>query len=251
MAEPVTADAGEKPGLGEALARVGRVLFAPTATFEELRRAPTWGVALVLLCVLSLVIGSLTEARLDPESLRTFLEERGLSAEQVDETLEQQLSPSTARRYLQAVTKLGGAGLFYLAAAGAFWAMARLMGSELGYKQSLSTTVHGLMPFGVATLVAIPVVLSRPSIDFRETFSGEFLASHLGAFLGGEAGPVARAALSSVDLFSFWCIALLVVGFATVGRLSRGAAAVVALVPWLLAVAAKLGFAAMLGSALG
>jgi hypothetical protein len=234
-------------GFGEALARIGRVLFAPASTFASIARRPGWALALLVLCSTTLVVKLLVEPRIDPESLGAFLEERGLPADKIDEAVEQQLSPSGARRYVGIVTALGGAGLFYVLTAAVFFAGARLFGGEIDFRRALATTVHGLLPFLVATLVAIPVILSRESISFRETFSGNFLASHAGVFAGEEAGAMTQALLSSVDLFSIWCIVLLVIGFATVARLSRGAAVATVLVPWLIGIAIKVGFAALLG----
>lgn len=234
-------------GFGEALARIGRVLIAPAATFASIARRPGWALALVLLCSTTLVVKLLVEPRIDPESLAAFLEERGVPADKVDEAVEQQLSPSGARRYVGMVTAFGGAGLFYVLTAAIFFAGARLFGGELDFRRALATTVHGLLPFLVATLVAIPVILSRDSISFQETFSGNFLASHAGILAGDDAGAVATALLSSVDLFSIWCIVLLIIGFGTVAKLSRGAAIATVLIPWLIGVAIKVGFAALLG----
>jgi hypothetical protein len=246
LTTPPAADSGPV-GFGEALARVGRVLVAPASTFASIARRPGWAVALVLLCSTTLVVKLLVEPRIDPETLAAFLEERGVPADKVDEAVEQQLSPTGARRYVGMVTAFGGAGLFYVLTASIFFAGARLFGGEIDFRRALATTVHGLLPFFVASLVAIPVILSRESIAFEETFSGNFLASHAGALAGEEAGAVATALLSSLDLFSIWCIVLLVIGFGRVAGLSRGAALATVLVPWLIGVAIKVGFASLLG----
>lgn len=249
MNEPTTptAEANGPVGFGEAVARIGRVLIAPATTFAEIARRPGWAVALLLLCSTSLVVKLLVEPRIDPESLAAYLEGRGVEAEQIEQAIEQQLSPSPARRYVGMVTGFGGAALFYVVTSALFFACARLFGGELDFRRALAATAHGLLPFFVASIVAIPVILSRASIPFEETFSGSFLASHAGVLAGDETGAVARALLSSVDLFSIWCVVLLVIGFGAVARLSRGAAVATVLVPWLIGVGLKVGFAAMMG----
>jgi hypothetical protein len=236
-------------GFGEALARLGRVFVAPASTFASIARRPSWALALLVLCSTTLVVKLLVEPRIDPQSLAAFLEEKNVPPEKVEEAVQQQLSPTPARRYVGIVTAFGGAGLFYVVTSALFFACARLFGGELDFRRSLSTTLHGLLPFFVASIVAIPVILSRESIAFEETFSGNFLASHAGAFAGEDAGAVTTALLSSIDLFSIWCIALLVIGFGTVARLSRGAAIATVLIPWLIGVGFKVGFAALLGGA--
>ena len=232
-------------GFGEALARIGRVLFAPASTFASIARRPGWALALVLLCSTTLVVKLLVEPRIDPESLGAFLEERGLPADKVDEAVEQQLSPSAARRYVGIVTAFGGAGLFYVLTTAVFFAGARLFGGEIDFRKALATTVHGLLPFLVATLVAIPVILSRASISFQETFSGNFLASHAAVFAGEDASAVATALLSSVDVFSIWAIVLLAIGFHIVGKVSKGAAWGSVLAIWGLGILMKIGMTAL------
>jgi hypothetical protein len=234
-------------GFGEAVARIARVLIAPASTFGSIARRPGWAVALLLLCSTTLVVKLLVEPRIDPESLGAFLEERGVPADKVDEAVEQQLTPTGARRYVGMVTAFGGAGLFYVLTATVFFAGARLFGGEIDFRRALATTVHGLLPFLVASLVAIPVILSRETIAFEETFSGNFLASHAAAFADDDASAVTTALLSSVDLFSIWCIVLLVIGFGRVANLTRGAAIATVLIPWLVGVAIKVGFASLLG----
>lgn len=241
-------DAGrEIATFGEAARRLAAVLFQPAKTFAAIAHLPTWGLALLLLCSTTLVVKFLVEPRISPESLRAFLEDRGVPAENIDEAVEQQLSPAPGARFISAVSAFGGAGLFYVVTAAIFLALARLMGSEIDFRRSLAVATHGLLPFAVATLVVIPVILSRPSIDFQETFAGNFLASHAGVFAGDDTGARWRALLSSIDLFSVWCIALLTIGFRVVGKLSRGAALAVVLVPWLVAVLIKVGVAGFLG----
>lgn len=249
MKEPTTpsADANGPVGFGEAVARIGRVLIAPAATFAEIARRPGWAVALLLLCSTTLVVKLLVEPRIDPESFSAFLEDRGVPSDQIEEAVEQQLSPSPARRYVGMVGAFGGAALFYVVTSALFFACARLFGGELDFRRALATTVHGLLPFFVAAIVAIPVILSRASIPFEETFSGNFLASHAGVLAGEETGAVARSLLSSVDLFSIWCVVLLVIGFGSVARLSRGAAVATVLIPWLIGVGLKTGVAALMG----
>ncbi len=241
-------DAGrEIAGFGDALRRVVDVLFQPARSFAAIARVPTWGLALLILCSTTLVVKFLVEPRISPESLRAFLEQRDVPAENIEEAVEQQLSPSPGGRFISAVSAFGGAGLFYVVTAAIFLALARLMGSEIDFRRSLAVTTHGLLPFAVATLVAIPVILSRESIDFQETFSGNFLTSHAGVFASDETGARMRALLSSIDIFSIWCIALLTIGFRVVGKLSRGAALAVVLVPWLVAVLIKVGVASFFG----
>jgi hypothetical protein len=58
--------------------------------------------------------------------------------------------------------------------------------------------------------------------------------ANLGAFMGADAPAWLTAAGSVVSIFNIWAVILLMIGFSTVGKLSKGKAAVAALAPWLI-----------------
>ena len=58
----------------------------------------------------------------------------------------------------------------------------RLFGSEIDFRRSLSVSVHGMMPFLVATLLTLPVVLSRAELSLKDVQSARYLHSNLAAF---------------------------------------------------------------------
>ena len=102
-----------------------------------------------------------------------------------------------------------------------------------------------MMPFLVATLLAIPVVLSRAELSLEDVQRGSFLFSILASFAPASSGKVLLSLLASLDLFSFWSIALLAIGFRVVGKLSKAAALGVVLALWAAFVAGKAGLAAL------
>ncbi len=66
------------------------------------------------------------------------------------------------------------------------------------------------------------------------------------AFLAGDEASLALLAfLSSLDVFSFWSLALLTIGFSVAGRVSKGQAATCVVGIWVLYVASKVGLAAI------
>jgi hypothetical protein len=72
------------------------------------------------------------------------------------------------------------------------------------------------------------------------------LSSNLG-FLVDSKSAALHSILSSLDVFSFWTLALLVIGFAASARVSRKAATGVIVAIWALLVLGKAGFAAIFG----
>jgi hypothetical protein len=102
-----------------------------------------------------------------------------------------------------------------------------------------------MMPYLLATLLSIPVVLSRTELSMAEVQSGGFLHSNLAAFAPESTGKVLVALLGSVDIFSIWTIALLAIGYRVVGKVSKAAALGVVIALWAVVVAGKVGLAAL------
>jgi hypothetical protein len=119
-----------------------------------------------------------------------------------------------------------------------------MLGSEMDFVRSLSVAIHGSVPLGAAAIIGIPVALGRSEMSMEELQGGQYLMSNLGFLAGEEAGAVTRALLTSVDLFSVWCIILLTIGYRIVARVSRGAALAVTLAVWGLGVLLKVAMAA-------
>jgi Yip1 domain len=226
--------------------RVLGALAAPADTFRSIAARPTWLAPLLVMMLLATVVTSMVSARIDMAQLiRHQLEATGSqpSLEQIDQRIE---TMKKFQPYLALLQGLVAAPAVYLVCALLFWVAFKLLGSDLSYKASFATTLHGLLPLGmVQALLAIPVIWNRASFTQDEARSGSFLASNLAAIAPDGVGPVARALLGSVDLFSIWSVLLLVVGYRIVARVSRGAALGVVLSLWLLGVALKAALVAI------
>ena len=229
------------------LARIAGVLFSPTRTFELIRERPTWLVALVLLVGVGVLGGYLAADKLDWEEIaRQQIEQSG-----------RQFSEDQIERQIDIVEGFGpkamlfgpliGAPLVYLLIALLIWVLLKMLGADFPYKASLATTLHGLMPTVVSGLLSIPVVLSREELNSEVTRSGSVLKSNLAAFAPEETGNAMLALLSSIDVFSFWSLALLTIGYGVVARVSRGKAAAAVVGLWAVYVLLKVGMAAIGG----
>jgi hypothetical protein len=69
--------------------------------------------------------------------------------------------------------------------------------------------------------------------------------SNLAAFLPADAPGWLQAPAQYLSVFSVWTVILLVIGFATVGGVTRNRALVVALVPWIAFMLVLAGSAAL------
>lgn len=220
------------------------VLTSPGRTFEALASRPSWFPAMLLLVVTAIGLSAIVTPKLDMRQvIRDAIEERG--ANLTEAQIEQQLQMAETFKWAGTFSQIVIQPLVYLIMAGVFLVVFRLMGSELDFRQSLSVSVHGMMPFAVATLLTAPIVLSREELSMQEVQNSRFLFSNLAAFAPEEASKALMALLSSVDLFSIWSVALLAIGFQVVGRVSKATALGVVLGLWTVAVAGKVALAAL------
>ncbi|MCB9378773.1 MAG: YIP1 family protein [Holophagales bacterium] len=195
-------------------------ITSPTRTFESIARKPTWLLPLVLLALLGAAAVWSLYSKVDASEFLSYLEARGQS-------LPASVSGEQVLGWTR-VSSIVGAAIFgpvtYLVVAGLFLMLFRMGGGTLDFKRSLSVTVHGFLPFGIAAMVGMALATFRETISMREIESGGLVPSNLAVFLGDDASGVVRAIASSVDLFSVWCIVLLAIGYSIVAKVHRGKA---------------------------
>lgn len=236
----------------ESLRRLVGVLVSPTATFRKIAERPTWAVALVVLLVLGGVVAFVAVQKLDVEAqrdvIRESIEERqGLRGEELERQVDQIMGVNRTLAPFTPIFGIAFGALGYLLIALLFMVGARLLDGEIDFRRSLATTVHGMVPHGVAALLTIPLLVAQESVDPELLQSGSLLASNLRFLAPEDASAVVTTLLSSVDLFAIWSVVLLVIGYSVVARISKGAAGGLVLVAWLLWIGIKVGLGAAFG----
>jgi hypothetical protein len=124
------------------------------------------------------------------------------------------------------------------------WGAFKAFGWDARFSQAFGVTTHAFLPGIVKSALLLFLVSRQESVNPQAL--GDLLSSNLG-FLVDSKSAALHSILSSIDVFSFWTLALLVVGFAASARVSRKAAAGVIVVLWALVVLGKAGFAALFG----
>jgi len=220
------------------------VLVAPENSFRALALRPHWLPALLLLVSGALALSVIVTPRLDMKQvMRDAIEDSGQEVSSAQ--LDKQAEMAEKFKWMGTVSQVVLQPAVYMIMAALFLVVFRLMGSDIDFRRSLSVAVHGMMPFLVATLLSIPVVLSRAELSLADVQSGSFLYSNLAAFAPESAGKPLVALLSSIDLFSIWSISLLAIGYRVVGKLSKMAALSVVLALWAVVVAGKIALGAI------
>lgn len=224
------------------------VLVSPGKTFRSIAERPTWLVPFLVLMALSLVVGWFLFSRVDPEEmvryqLGKFADQ--MPAEDVDKMIHDAENMTTGKRLLQTAIGLPVAALSYAALAAVFLVAFKLLGSEMTFKQSLSTYLYGTTPLAVAALINLPLILTRDTISPEEMMGGGVLVASPSILASEETSAVIRSLLGSLNFFTLWTLALLILGYRTVARVSTAAASGAVITLWLLWVAGKAGFAAL------
>jgi Yip1 domain len=225
--------------------RLFGVLFSPGKTFRSIAERPTWLVALLVLMLATAAVWYVAGSRMD---FRDVITEgaRQTGRDVPPEQLEPQIEVmEKAGRYIYAGSVPLVVAFFTLLTALVYWLAFKLLGSDFSYKSSLSTILYASMPLVVSFLLSLPVILSKPSLGFRDVKTGSFLASNL-AFLAPEDAPSwVTAALASLDFFGLWSLALTIIGFRAVSRKPPQAVAITVIVVWLIFVGIRVGWAAL------
>jgi hypothetical protein len=170
-----------------------------------------------------------------------------LSEEQLEEIVSQ--PPSAFQRYSGMVFAPVMMMIAYLIFAGIFLLLFTLMGASLSYKKSLAVSFWGMVPPAIIlTLLSILFMYLREpaTLDINPANN---VASNLGMLVPASSSPVIHGILSSIDIFSFWTIFLLAVGFAAISDrgLTTKKAATGIFMLWGVWVLLKAGYHAVLG----
>ena len=231
--------------------RLLSVLVSPGRTFEVLRERPTWVWALVVLVGLTALSTTIVFQRIDQDAQRDQmyeqLERRGVQGTEAD----QQVETITAFNekwwpvFVVGAVVISVVGIL-LVALFFFMGLRFIGGSSLGFRQSLATTTHAMMPQVVSGILSLAILWPREAIDPQAMQRGEVgLITNLGRFAPDGASPIVQTLYASVDIVTFWVLALLVLGYSIVGRVSKGMAAILAIGGWLFWVLVKVGLAAL------
>jgi len=245
MSSPATASA-EIPDRSNSFSRIFGVLFSPKETFQSIVRRPTWLVPVLLLCIVELAIVGTYGHRVGW---------RGLITKQMSNNSQfQALSPAEQETRIETALKIApfvayteviiGPFIAVLLFAGIFWLIFNMaVGAKFSFLSSLAVVAYGLVPAILASLVGILVLFLKDpdTIDLQH-----LVASNVGAYLSSDSPKWLLAFLGSVDIFLFWEMILLSMGYSALApkKISFTKAFAWILGLWLFVVLIRVGVAA-------
>lgn len=247
MASATLQQAPEAPEKSNPLARMVGVLFSPKATFKSIVQRPNWIVPVILLCIAECAVVGVYGQHV---GWRSMLEKQLSNNEQF-----QQLKPEAQQERINValpyVSKIAyaevvvGPFIALFLFAGIFWLIFNMgAGAKIAYMLCVAIVAYALVPGILASLLGVLIIfLKDPStIDLQH-----LVASNVGAFLPPDSNKALLAALRSVDLFIFWEMFLLAIGFAAAAprKLSTGSAFAYILGLWAFVVLCTAGIVAV------
>jgi hypothetical protein len=192
-------------------------------------------VAILIATAASLLFAAAAVPRLDFEKAATRKLEMAPAADAAE------MTPFQREEAIEQARKVGSIGVYagsafapafsVLAAAFFLWLAFKVAGTAPPFKGTMAVTAHGLLPLMLSPLLELPAIFQKAPVD--PVALSRLLPSNLAFYLPAGATSVLVAAASSVDLFSFWSLALLALGMARLSGASPRRAAIVVGLLWL------------------
>jgi hypothetical protein len=228
--------------------RLTGVFFSPRKAFADIASRPRWWVPLLLLVLATTAFTVTYSKRVGWErfmrrTLETNPRMQNLPPEQREQAIERAAGIASITGTAGAIV---GGPVFYLVTAGVLLLVFKMMGQTLRFQQAFAISCYAFLTGLVSSALAIAMMfLTEPDdFDLRNP-----VALNLGFFLDPQSSPKWLVSLgTSLDLMSFWTMALLATGFSVAGRnLSWSKAFAGVVMPWLILVLLKVGWTAMFG----
>lgn len=231
------------------LQRLTGVFHSPASVFANIVQAGRWWIPLLILTVLAVVMISVVQSRVTVDQMLARALDNNeqfqqLSAEQKEAALSSQRKIIPYAMYGGAL--FGNVVILLVVAGALLFVFNLLMDGKLKYKNSLNICAYSMLPPGIVGALAMLMVLYlKPPEEFDIQTA---LAFNAGAFLPNSASAWLKALAGSFDLFTVWNIFLMAIGFSrAIPKMTTGKAFGAILIPWIVWVLLKTGWAAMFG----
>ena len=225
--------------------RIIGVFFSPKPTFEDIVRKPGWVLPVILLTLLSIGVSFSINQRVNWREFITQQMEKSpqaanLSAEQKEQRAEAGAKFSPVFTYTIGLT---GPILAVLLVGLVMWGAYNLLaGANTSFDTSFAITAHAFVTGLVSSALFILVLYLKPygTVDLENP-----VATNLAAFLPEDSAKWLVALLKSIDIFTFWTLILLAIGFAASNpkKLKGAKAFTIAFSVWAAYVVCRVGWA--------
>ncbi len=211
------------------LGRIVAVLGSPSKTFRSIAERPTWLIPMLVIIVLAAVSVGLAAPKIDWQgTIDAKLHRAGRDVVPERADLIIRFLEEYGTGVAVVFTVLAPCGIYPMLAF-LFQLVFKAMGSEMSFRTSLGVLAHGFMPWAILYLLSIPVLLTTSSVNLYDPSFGTL---SLAAFADRDTSLELWILLNSIDLFSLWVIALLVIGYSIAAKINKGRVAMAIVGLW-------------------
>ena len=225
--------------------RVLGVLFSPGKTFEDIVKKPSWMLPIVLTTILSIAVSFSIDQRINwREFMSQQIEKSPRAAQMSSEQKQQQIEGGAkfSPVFTYCIGLLGPI-LAALVVSLVMWgAYSLLGGASTNFGTAFSITSHAFLTGLISSPLFILILYLKPygTADLENP-----IAANLAAFLPDDSAKWLVALCKSFDIFTFWTLILLAIGFAAVNpkKLKGSKTYTIAFGVWAAFVACRVGWA--------
>lgn len=232
----------------EALSPLGRVIgvfFSPKRTFEDIVRKPSWVLPILLTTVLSVISVVALNQRMNWHDYILQQMDKNPRAAQLSAD-QKQRQAEMGVKFTVAIVYASGFLVpicFALIVGLVMWGAYNLLaGAGARFSQAFSILAHAGLVGIVSTPLFLLVLFLRPpgTVDPENP-----LATNLAALLTEDSAKWLFALCKSIDVFSFWILILVAIGFAAVNprKLQGAKPYTIAFTVWAAYVVCRVGWA--------
>ena len=221
------------------LARLWAVFVRPGQAMEWVRERPRWLAAGLLLAILGAFYAVITLPIAGPEQMELMRDTRlmrMMPEDQWQTQYEESLNPTPTKRVTTGIGAAVATFVIVLIYGLVYLLFGKLAGGKGTFKQVMGVTFWAyLIPGGLGNLLRIPLIFAKQSV-MEVSLGLAALAPKENMLSAGY-----QALYYFGDFFVWWSLVVMVIGFQKVHEISRGQAAVVTILPWLLVTGAMYG----------
>ena len=229
------------------IGRVFGVLFSPKSTFEDIVRKPSWLLPVLLTTILSVAVSFSINQRINWREFMSQQIEKSPRAAQLSAEQKQQQIEAGAKFSPPFTYAIGVCGpiLATLIIGLVMWGAYSLLGGiSTNFGTAFGITSHAFLTGLVSSPLFILILYLKPygTADLENP-----VAANLAAVLPEDAAKWLVALCKSFDVFTFWTLILLAIGFGAVNpkKLKGAKAFTIAFTVWAVYVVCRVGWAAV------
>jgi hypothetical protein len=194
--------------------RIAGIFFSPGNTLEDIVRKPSWIVPVAILTFLSVLVCISINQRINWRDFISQQIEKNSRASQLSPQQKEQQIDAGAKYAPYATYIFGIPGAFVLVLIVALIMMGAynlLAGANVNYTTSLGIVSHAFVPSIISSVLFLLILfLKTPgTVDLENP-----VATNIGAFLPEDSAKWLAKLCTSIDIFSFWTLVLIAMGFA-------------------------------------